>query len=114
MDIELYQTLARRSALEVDADAVRANATLIYHTIGLAGETGEFADKVKKMIRDSHGVIDDATKQSMVKELGDILWYMSAVCDALGMSMDDVARVNLAKTDSRVTRGVINGTGDDR
>ena len=82
---------------------------LYYTALGLSGETGEVAEKVKKLIRD--GTID---RLSMMKELGDVLWYLSALSNELGISLNDVAEKNLQKLAGRSIAGTLQGSGDDR
>lgn len=88
--------------------------SIIYPTLGLAGEAGEVADKVKKVIRDNGGVFTQEQKVAIAKELGDVLWYIAADSRDLGFTLEDIANTNLEKLASRKTRGVISGSGDDR
>lgn len=98
----------------------RANATAIYDskfsilypTLGLAGEAGEVAEKVKKIIRDNKSIIDE--KESVAKELGDVLWYVAAVARDIGYSLEVIAEMNIEKLESRKERGVLQGNGDNR
>ena len=94
-------------------DDVLSILGLSYASLGL-GESGEVQGKVKKIIRDSGGVITEEAKKEISKELGDILWYVSAVCGELGIEMDQVAEQNIEKLFSRKERGVITGNGDNR
>ncbi|MCC6591578.1 MAG: nucleoside triphosphate pyrophosphohydrolase family protein [Bryobacterales bacterium] len=95
---------------------------LVYPTLGLAGESGEVAEKVKKLIRDqgvnSPEELDAEARyefrMALAKELGDVLWYVAAICHECGMRMEAVADLNLAKLASRKQRGVLNGSGDAR
>ncbi len=89
-------------------------ANLVYPALGLAGESGEVAEKVKKLIRDKGGVADNEFREAVAKELGDVLWYVAALCHECGLRMDAVAEINLAKLASRKDRGVLNGSGDAR
>ena len=89
-------------------------AAWVYPALGLAGETGEVCDKLKKVIRDKNGAISDETKVEIKKELGDVLWYLAAISNELGIAFDDVAESNIVKLTSRKTRGMINGEGDNR
>ena len=82
---------------------------IVYPALGLAGEAGEVAEKVKKHIRD--GVLN---VEDLKKELGDVLWYLAAIASDLGLNLDDVAESNLQKLRSRQARGVIGGSGDNR
>lgn len=85
-------------------------------TLGLAGETGEVLEKIKKMIRDKDGVFHPTPEDiaELKKELGDVLWYLSALAFYNGIDLDDVARANLDKLKSRKERNKIHGDGDNR
>ena len=84
--------------------------------LGLAGETGEVLEKIKKMIRDKDGVFSPTPEdlEELKKELGDVLWYLSALAFYNGIDLDDVARANLDKLRSRKERNQIHGSGDNR
>lgn len=82
--------------------------------MGLAGETGEVVEKIKKVIRDKKSIIDEETKQAIAKEIGDVLWYLAQLCTELDLSLEEVAKENLKKLLSRLERGKIHGEGDDR
>lgn len=86
----------------------------VYLALGLAGESGEVVDKIKKIVRNNNGVFTDEAKLELKKELGDVLWYVSQLCEELGFSMDEVARMNRAKLDDRKARDVIKSRGDNR
>ncbi len=88
--------------------------SIVYPLIGLAGETGEVAEKVKKTIRDNDGVFDEDEKLEIAKELGDVLWYLSAIAGDMGYRLDDIARINIEKIQSRNGRNMIHGNGDNR
>jgi NTP pyrophosphatase (non-canonical NTP hydrolase) len=83
----------------------------VYPFLGLTGEAGEVAEKAKKAIRDNKGELN---KQDMAKELGDVLWYISEICNTLGLRLDAVASLNISKLSDREKRNKINGVGDDR
>ena len=114
MTFEEYQSLSRRTAKYTESEAANFNGLPIYPVLGLLGEAGEVAEKMKKIIRDNNGVIDDERRDLLVKELGDVLWYLSQVCTDLNLSFDEVAKTNLHKLFSRLERGVISGDGDNR
>jgi NTP pyrophosphatase (non-canonical NTP hydrolase) len=80
----------------------------------MVGEAGEVADKVKKVIRDDHGIMTDEKKLEIAKELGDVLWYLAQLSTELGFALDKVAEMNIEKLYSRKERGVISGSGDNR
>jgi NTP pyrophosphatase (non-canonical NTP hydrolase) len=85
---------------------------IMYPALGLAGEAGEVADKVKKIYRDGR---DDARfKGDIAREIGDVLWYCSALADDLGFSLQQIAEMNIYKLSCRMNKGTIVGDGDDR
>jgi NTP pyrophosphatase (non-canonical NTP hydrolase) len=87
---------------------------LLHWVLGINGESGEVAEKVKKIIRDKGGKVTDADKKELGKEIGDVLWYLAVFADHLGISFDDIANANLKKLADRQKRGVLGGSGDDR
>lgn len=82
----------------------------VYAALGLAGETGEFVEKIKKTFR-GDAPLDRA---GAAAELGDVLWYLTACAHDLGFTLEEIARMNNAKTTSRTARGVVRGSGDSR
>ncbi|MBM5799901.1 MAG: hypothetical protein FJ077_03470 [Cyanobacteria bacterium K_DeepCast_35m_m2_023] len=109
MDLQTYQQRARATARYP-----QIGANPIYPTLGLCGEAGEVADKVKKVIRDRDGHFDAELCDDLKLELGDVLWYVAQLCTELGLNLDDVASANLDKLASRAARNVIAGSGDRR
>lgn len=109
MNFNEYQSESRKTALYPDA-----GKNFVYPTLGLAGEAGEVADKLKKTIRDDDGVLTDEKRREVGKELGDVLWYVAQVASELNLSLDEIARQNLEKLFSRKERGVLGGSGDNR
>jgi NTP pyrophosphatase (non-canonical NTP hydrolase) len=87
---------------------------LVYVALGLAGEAGEIANKVKKIIRDDEGHITPEKAEEIRKELGDVLWYVSQVANELNTSLTYTAGENLDKLADRKIRGVLHGSGDNR
>ena len=87
---------------------------LEYLTLGLVGEAGEVANKVKKVLRDDGGILSFEKGKDLGKELGDIQWYLSELSYMLGKNLNDVAEDNLIKLESRLERGKIAGSGDNR
>lgn len=104
-----YQTASEHTAIYPN----KGN-NVVYPTLGLNGEAGEVAEKVKKLIRDTDGVITEEFRCAIKKELGDCMWYISAMCHELGLSMEDVAMTNIEKLTSRMERNRIGGSGDNR
>lgn len=109
MNFEEYQKESRRTAIYPNRDD-----NFIYPTLGLSGEAGEVAEKVKKVIRDKEGKIDEETRGELKKELGDVLWYIAQIASELNLSLDDIAQLNIEKLSSRLERGKIGGEGDNR
>ena len=87
---------------------------IIYPSLGLSGESGEVADKVKKVLRDNGGVFDEERRRAIALELGDVLWYVSVLSHDIGYDLYEIANMNLAKLRSRQERGKISGSGDYR
>jgi NTP pyrophosphatase (non-canonical NTP hydrolase) len=92
----------------------RSTAGLAYVALGLAGEAGEIANKVKKVLRDGNGELTPAAAAVIAEECGDVLWYLARLCTELGADLGGVAVLNLAKLESRAARGVLGGNGDQR
>lgn len=114
MDFTQYQrasaeTMIYPHALEHDV------AGLMYTALGLAGEAGELANKIKKLYRDGYDTQDFAEiRESLIKELGDVLWYTAAMASELDADLEKAAAYNVAKLRDRARRGVLGGSGDDR
>jgi NTP pyrophosphatase (non-canonical NTP hydrolase) len=87
---------------------------LLHWVLGMTGESGEVAEKMKKIIRDKNSMITAEDKQELAKELGDVLWYLAVFAHDLGVSFDKVAEANISKLQSRHKRGVLGGSGDNR
>lgn len=104
-----YQFEARKTAIYPDV-----GRNVYYPTLGLAGEAGEVAGKVKKIQRDDGGIVTDERRAALGKELGDVLWYVAQVATELGLTMDGIAQGNLDRLKSRQDRGVLTGDGDNR
>jgi NTP pyrophosphatase (non-canonical NTP hydrolase) len=86
----------------------------LYPFFGLAGEVGEVHEKLKKIMRDNDGIINPDVRNALIKELGDILWYLSACSRELGVSLQHVANQNVSKLLSRMERNQLQGSGDNR
>ncbi len=112
MTLDEYQQAARTTALYPKA------ARVLYPTLKLAGEAGEVAEKLGKLMRDEAyepgAELSASQKESLAAELGDVLWYVANLAADLGMALGDVGTQNLAKLASRKARGVIHGSGDER
>lgn len=112
MTLSEYQERARSTARYPE------EAALLYPVLKLSGEAGEVAEKLGKLMRDDGWLpgreLDEAAREALAKELGDVLWYVASVAADLGTTLDEVARTNLAKLEDRARRGVIHGSGDER
>lgn len=109
MELSDFQARSRRTATYPGA-----GDNLVYPTLGLAGEAGEVAEKVKKLLRDDGGVLSDERRAALAAELGDVLWYVAQVATEAGLGLEEIAAANLDKLLSRQQRGVLSGSGDDR
>lgn len=108
MDFNQYQKQAVITAIYDKQFAVT------YPALGLANEAGEVLGKIKKVMRDEGGVFGTKAVQDISKEIGDVLWYLAALSEDLGLSLDTIAEQNIQKLSDRASRGVIGGNGDDR
>lgn len=108
MKINEYQEEAIKTAVYGEGQKI------IYPTLGLTGEAGEVAEKVKKVLRDNAGVFTDEKKLEIAKEISDVLWYCSTLARDIGYTLEQIAEINLQKLRSRQERGVISGSGDNR
>lgn len=97
-----------------DSQAEIIPVGLLEKILGLVGEAGETADKFKKILRDDDGRISNGNKEEIVKELGDVLWYVASIARYLGVPFSVVAKKNLEKMESRHKRGKLHGKGDNR
>lgn len=88
---------------------------MTYPALGLTGEAGEIANKVKKILRDDYDLVELTVKeQELAKEIGDVLWYCAALASDLGLDLSKIAQDNLDKLQDRANRGTIKGSGDNR
>ena len=111
-ELNAYEIFVEQTAIYPAGDS--DYYSLAYPTLGLVGEAGEFANKVKKLDRDENGKCSPERRAELVDELGDCLWYLTRLAHTLGCNLSDVANVNKAKLQSRVERGVLSGSGDHR
>jgi NTP pyrophosphatase (non-canonical NTP hydrolase) len=107
MELNEYQRLANKAAFYEGDDVT-------YCALGITGEAGEVADHVKKMWRDDNGILTDDRKKLILKELGDVMWYISRMTENLDSTLEEVAIMNLNKIKDRVERNVQRGSGDNR
>ena len=86
----------------------------VYCGLKMNGEAGEVAEKLGKILRDDEGVITPERRESLMKAMGDVLWYVAALAGELGYDLSEVAQANLDKLQGRKQRGTLKGSGDDR
>jgi NTP pyrophosphatase (non-canonical NTP hydrolase) len=110
MTFKEYQKLAHTTSLNTTV----GGSGFVYPVLGLTNEAGEVAGKTKKLFRDKAGLIDEESREQMVGELGDVLWYLAECCTQLGIDFERVASSNLTKLFDRKERGKIQGSGDKR
>ena len=104
-----YQTGALKTAIYPNM-----GSNFVYPALGLVGEAGEVADKLKKVIRDNDGVLTDPVRDAVAKELSDVCWYIAVLAYELDYNLEEIMQMNLAKLASRQERGVLSGSGDNR
>jgi len=114
MDFTEYQKLAIRTDTFGGKPQPIDSHAFLAQLLGLVGEAGEIAEKFKKIYRDQAGVMTPENEKNMVKELGDVLWYVSVVCTYLGISLQEVAELNIEKLQDRMKRDKLKGSGDNR
>lgn len=109
MQLSEYQEQSRTTAIYPNI-----GHNYIYPVLGLCGEVGEVAEKIKKIIRDEQNQVTDEKRQEIAKELGDVLWYLSQLSSEFGLSLDDIAQGNIEKLQKRKQQGTLHGSGDNR
>lgn len=109
-DFDDYQKAARSTAIYPQ------NYAVVYPALGLAGETGEVAEKIKKVIRDGPGLaaMTNEQRDRLAKELGDVLWYVANLACDLQLSLSGIAELNVIKLRQREQTGTLRGSGDER
>lgn len=113
MDFDEYQAKTKKFDF-FEATGDLREPGFLEKVLGLAGEAGETADKFKKILRDKNGVISEEDRAAVVKELGDVLWYVAAIARYLEVPLSEVAAGNIKKLEGRVQRGTMHGEGDER
>lgn len=108
MDFNKYQETAVETAIYPDTHRI------LYPALGMAGEAGEVANKVKKIIRDGTDNLPEDWKDQLASEIGDVLWYCAALANDLGMPLSLIAAQNRDKLLERKQKGTISGSGDKR
>lgn len=109
MNFNEYQKRSRKTAIYLGK-----GKNFVYPVLGLVGESGEVAEKIKKVLRDKKGILDEKRKREIKKELGDVLWYLAQIAAELGLSLNEIASANIKKLESRKKRNKLHGSGDNR
>lgn len=109
MNVDDYQAAALTTAIYPNR-----GTNFVYPTLGLSGESGEVAEKVKKIIRDGDGILTDPDREAIAKELSDCCWYVAVLAAELDYNLSEIFQMNLDKLASRAQRGVLSGSGDNR
>lgn len=110
MDFNDYQRHTDDTAIYPDA----GNGNFIYPALGLCGEAGEVAERIKKVLRDANGHMTLDRKTGLLNELGDVLWYVARLAREIGIPLDYIAEYNIKKLSSRKERNVLHGSGSNR
>jgi len=106
MDFNSYQKKSRKTAIYPKKDE-----NIVYPVLGIAGEV---SDKIKKILREEKGKVSSENRKEIAKELGDLLWYIAQLATELGLSLNEIAQLNIEKTKSRKKRNKLKGSGDNR
>jgi len=110
MNLTEYQEKAKKTDLHTKVEANE----LDYYLLGLASETGDVLGRIKYVYRDLGGKVNSTEKEKIKKELGDLLWYLSAICDRFDFSLEDVAELNLKKLSNRMQNNTLHGEDPNR
>mgnify|MGYP003651381193 CR=1 FL=1 len=108
MDFNKYQETAVETAIYPSTHRI------LYPALGMAGEAGEVANKVKKIIRDGPENMPDDWKDQIAGEIGDVLWYCAALSNDIGIPLALIAAQNRDKLLARKQKGTLQGSGDTR
>jgi len=95
--------------------SIKESEIIPFLALGITGEAGEIANKIKKHIRGDYNILNqDSKAKEIALELGDVLWYVSELANCLGFTLDDIAKLNLEKLYLREQNNTIQGDGDIR
>lgn len=108
MEIAEYQSIIKKTAV------YPKDLGIVYCALGLNGEAGEVAEKVKKLYRDSEGVITPEFTEAVKKEIGDVIWYCTALASELGLTLEEILAANYEKLIKRRETNTLHGSGDNR
>lgn len=115
MKLNDYADAAIRTAIYPGAGTPMG---LAYVALKMNGEAGEFAEHLGKAMRDDnftdYNMLESVRRELMVKEIGDVLWYLAAACRELNVTLEQAAQINLNKLADRNNRNKLQGSGDAR
>jgi NTP pyrophosphatase (non-canonical NTP hydrolase) len=114
MTFDEYQQKALSTDLSKGKGEGLMSIAFMDKVLGLVGESGEVADKIKKILRDKNAELSEDDRQALVKELGDVLWYVAVLADYLGVTLEELADSNIDKLFKRRDEGKLSGSGDNR
>ena len=114
MNFNDYQKQAVTTDLSSGKGSEVLSVAFMDKVLGLLGESGEIAEKFKKILRDKDGKLTEEDRKELTKELGDVLWYIALLGHYLDVPFDDIATKNISKLKDRHNRGVLGGSGDNR
>lgn len=115
MDFDEYQKHTKRTAKYRIAKGKRVlTKNLVYPVLGLNGEAGEVAEKLKRLVRGEVTAINADDREAIALELGDVLWYLAQSAFQLNFKLSEIVKMNVQKLQSRRRRGKLHGSGDDR
>lgn len=100
MELNEYQNRARETWNPGTSDAVEAQPVL-YCGLALAGEAGEVANEMKKVLRNDFGEMTPERKEKIVEELGDCLWYIAMMADKMGVPLEEIGELTILKLKKR-------------
>jgi NTP pyrophosphatase (non-canonical NTP hydrolase) len=108
MTLAEYQTIIGMTAI------YPKEIGLAYCALGLTGEAGEVAEKVKKIYRDQGGHVVQENRDQIKKEIGDVIWYCTAIANELQLTLEEILEANFNKLTKRRETNTLHGSGDDR
>lgn len=112
--MEKELTLNQYQQMALETAVYPKEYKVVYPALGMNGEAGEVADKVKKIIRDNNCELTDEKKKAIALEVGDVMWYCATLANDLGYTLEEIGQMNYDKLHSRQQRGKIGGDGDYR
>lgn len=113
MNFNDYQAWAKTTDVFKPAKKV-SDPAFVAKILGLSGESGEVADKFKKIIRDKNGKLNKEDKEDIIKELGDVIWYVATIARYMEVPLEEIVEKNIVKLSTRKANNKLHGSGDNR